>query len=169
VRLCENPPRDSQKRTHTTALDQSALLVLANRRAKPHRQRDSGVVFLPPLTGALRDPSNVSGDLRQLLDSFDCSACAGTGYQFNDDGSAKTEPGGRRIRCTSALKTNPAATRTSRPHRPRSKSGVAELFENGGGAGRGDGAAEVDVGGHRGVAVAELVGLSRLWCSCGCS
>jgi integrase len=47
----------------------------------------------------LLDPSNVSGDLRQLLDSFDCSVCAGTGYQLNDDSSVRTEPGGRRIRC----------------------------------------------------------------------
>src|SRR3954470_5619829 len=29
VRLCENPPRNSQKRTHTMTLDQSALLELS--------------------------------------------------------------------------------------------------------------------------------------------
>ena len=81
------------------ALPDAAVRMLANRRLKPHRKKDSGVVFLPPLTGDLRDPSNVSGGLRQLLDLFDCSACAGTGYQLNADGSAKTEPGGRRIRC----------------------------------------------------------------------
>jgi integrase len=81
------------------ALPDAAVRLLANRRTKPARQKDSRVVFLPPLTGVLRDPSNVSGDLRQLLDSFDCSVCAGTGYQLNEDGSVKTEPDGRRIRC----------------------------------------------------------------------
>src|SRR3954471_13762767 len=81
------------------ALPDAAVRMLVNRRTKPARQRDSRVVFLPPVTGDLRDPSNVSGDLRQLLDSFDCSACAGTGYQLNKDGSAKTDSGGRRIRC----------------------------------------------------------------------
>src|SRR3954468_3014069 len=81
------------------ALPDAAVRVLANRRAKPTPQKDSGVVFLPPLTGVLRDPSNVSGDLRQLLDSFDCSACAGTGFQLDEDGSAKTDAGGRRLRC----------------------------------------------------------------------
>jgi integrase len=81
------------------ALPDAAVRMLENRRAQPARQKDSGVVFLPPLTGVLRDPSNVSGDLRQLLDSFDCAACAGTGYQLDEDGSAKTDSGGRRIRC----------------------------------------------------------------------
>ncbi|MCU1613225.1 MAG: Site-specific recombinase XerD [Frankiales bacterium] len=81
------------------ALPDVAVRMLANRRAKPDRQKDSSVVFLPPLSGALRDPSNVSGDLRQLLDSFDCSACAGTGHHLNNDDSPKTEPGVRRIRC----------------------------------------------------------------------
>jgi integrase len=81
------------------ALPDAAVRMLANRRTKPARQKDSRVVFQPPVTGDLRDPSNVSGDLRQLLDSFGCPVCAGTGYQLNEDGSFKTEPGGRRIRC----------------------------------------------------------------------
>jgi integrase len=81
------------------ALPDAAVRMLVNRRTKPARQMDSRVVFLPPLIGDLRDPSNVSGDLRQLLDSFDCSVGAGTGYQLNEDGPVKTEPGGRRIRC----------------------------------------------------------------------
>jgi integrase len=34
-----------------------------------------------------------------LLDAFDCPACAGTGFQLDEDGSAKTDSGGRRIRC----------------------------------------------------------------------
>src|SRR3954453_7390076 len=73
------------------ALPDAAVRMLVNRRTKRARQKDSKVVFLPPLTGDLRDPSNVSGDLRQLLDSFDCSACAGNGFQLNKDGSAKTD------------------------------------------------------------------------------
>ncbi|WP_138731456.1 hypothetical protein [Modestobacter excelsi] len=31
------------------------------------------------VAGELRDPNSVSGDLRQLLDSFECEACDGTG------------------------------------------------------------------------------------------
>jgi integrase len=38
-------------------------------------------VFLSPVTGTLRDPTKVSTDLRQLLDSFECDACDGTGLQ----------------------------------------------------------------------------------------
>jgi hypothetical protein len=37
------------------------------------------VLFPAPLVPTLRDPSNASGDLRQLLDSFDCGAGAHTG------------------------------------------------------------------------------------------
>jgi integrase len=81
------------------ALPEFAVRMLKNRRASPRRQTDAQVVFPPPLTGALRDPSNVSGDLRQLLDSFECDTCAGTGYQIDDDGSFRTEAAGRRLRC----------------------------------------------------------------------
>jgi hypothetical protein len=55
-----------------------------------------GGCLRPPLTGSLRDPSNVSGDLRQLLDSFECESCTSTGYQLEEDGSSGA---GRRIRC----------------------------------------------------------------------
>jgi hypothetical protein len=48
------------------ALPEFAVRMLEDRRASSRRQPDAGVVFSPPLTGALRDPSNVSGDLRQL-------------------------------------------------------------------------------------------------------
>ncbi|PZS25128.1 MAG: hypothetical protein DLM59_20750 [Pseudonocardiales bacterium] len=58
-----------------------------------------GVVFTAPLAPVLRDPSNASGDLRQLLDSFDCDDCAGTGFQLQADGSFKTGPRGQRLRC----------------------------------------------------------------------
>jgi integrase len=58
-----------------------------------------GVVFGSPLVGTLRDPSNASGDLRQLLDSFDCEACSSTGFWLEPDGSYKTGPRGQRVRC----------------------------------------------------------------------
>ncbi|MDQ6851585.1 MAG: tyrosine-type recombinase/integrase [Actinomycetota bacterium] len=58
-----------------------------------------GVVFTGPLAATLRDPSAASGDLRQLLDSFDCEVCAGTGFQLQDDGSFKTGARGQRLRC----------------------------------------------------------------------
>ncbi len=58
-----------------------------------------GVVFTAPLTTTLRDPSNASGDLRQLLDSFDCDVCGQTGFQLEADGSFKTGTRGQRLRC----------------------------------------------------------------------
>jgi integrase len=79
------------------ALPEFAVRMLGDRRASSRRQTE--VVFPPPLTGALRDPSNVSGDLRQLLDSFECEVCGGTGYQLDEDGSFRAGAGGRRIRC----------------------------------------------------------------------
>ncbi len=42
--------------------------------------------FTAPLAKTARDPSNASADLRQLLDSFDCEVCAGTGFQLVPDG-----------------------------------------------------------------------------------
>ena len=81
------------------ALPEFAVRMLEDRRASSRRQTDAEVVFPPPLTGTLRDPSNVSGDLRQLLDSFECKTCSGTGYQLDKGGSFRTEVAGRRIRC----------------------------------------------------------------------
>ena len=69
------------------ALPDFAVRMLEDRRGGRSRQSDAEVVFPPPLSGILRDPSNVSGDLRQLLDSFQCEICAGTGYQLDEDGS----------------------------------------------------------------------------------
>jgi integrase len=65
------------------------------------RERDvsSGVIFTAPVAGGLRDPSNVSGDLRVLLDGFGCDECDGTGYQLNADGTPNLGVGGRRVRC----------------------------------------------------------------------
>jgi integrase len=81
------------------ALPDFAVRMLEDRRASSRQQRDAEVVFPPPSTGTLRDPSNVSGDLRQLLDSFECETCGGTGYQLDEDGSLRAAAGGRRIRC----------------------------------------------------------------------
>jgi integrase len=81
------------------ALPDFAVRMLQGRRGRGGRQSDAEVVFSPPLSGVLRDPSNVSGDLRQLLDSFECEACAGTGYQLEEGGSFRTDATRRRIRC----------------------------------------------------------------------
>ncbi len=51
------------------------------------------------LAATLRDPSDASGDLRQLLDSFDCELCEGTGFQLETDGSFKAGARGQRLRC----------------------------------------------------------------------
>lgn len=58
-----------------------------------------GMVFAAPVAGGLRDPNNVSGDLRQLLDSFECQECAGTGYRIDSDGTFVLGPRGQRLRC----------------------------------------------------------------------
>jgi integrase len=79
------------------ALPDFAVRMLERRRAVARRPAD--VVFAPPLTGSLRDPTNVSGDLRQLLDSFECEACRRTGNQLQEDGSCVAGPGERRVRC----------------------------------------------------------------------
>ena len=66
-------------------------------RARPAAH--DGMVFPAPAAGGLRDPNNTSGDLRQLLDSFGCDVCAGTGYQLEDDGSFRLGARGQRLRC----------------------------------------------------------------------
>jgi len=48
------------------------------------------------VAGTLRDPNSVSGDLRQLLDSFQCEACNETGIQPATSRTAA----GRPVRCT---------------------------------------------------------------------
>jgi integrase len=63
------------------------------------RAVSAGPVFTAPIAGGLRDPNNVSGDLRQLLDAFECQVCAETGYRLNDDGTFVTGNRGQRLRC----------------------------------------------------------------------
>jgi integrase len=78
------------------ALPDFAVRMLERRAEAP---RHSDVVFAAPLAGGLRDPTNVSGELRQLLDSFECEVCSGTGYELDPDGSFATGETGRRVRC----------------------------------------------------------------------
>ncbi|HEV7204791.1 MAG TPA: tyrosine-type recombinase/integrase [Jatrophihabitans sp.] len=58
-----------------------------------------GLVFTGPEASTPRDPSNASGDLRQLLDSFDCDACQCTGFTLATDGSFALGMRGQRVRC----------------------------------------------------------------------
>jgi integrase len=74
------------------ALPDSAVRMLERRRAADDGSAGD-IVFATPLARSLRDPVNVSGHLRELLDGFDCERCAGTGYQ---PGSTADR---RRIRC----------------------------------------------------------------------
>jgi integrase len=77
------------------AVPDFAVAMLGRRRD----DRPEGVVFTAPTAGSLRDPSNASGDLRQLLDSFDCEVCLGTGFQLGPDGAFRMGARGRRLRC----------------------------------------------------------------------
>ncbi len=72
-----------------------AVLML---RARP-RTLDHQTVFTAPVAGGLRDPDNVSGDLRQQLDSIDCEVCARAGFQLEPDGSFRLGARGQRLRC----------------------------------------------------------------------
>lgn len=63
------------------------------------RATGSGPLFTAPLAGGLRDPNNLSGNLRQLLDSFECESCRGTGYQLDDQGDFALGHRKQRLRC----------------------------------------------------------------------
>jgi hypothetical protein len=69
-------------------------------RLASRRVAADGLVFPSPLGRTLRDPSNASNHLRQLLDGFDCAACAGLGYEIDADGAYVLNPHGRRVRCS---------------------------------------------------------------------
>ena len=89
-----------QPRTKTAAgwrivaVPEFAIDMVRRRLASPLRPQTE-LVFPAPVAGTLRDPNSVSGDLRQLLDSFECNACAGTGFQ---SATSKTATG-RLARC----------------------------------------------------------------------
>jgi integrase len=68
---------------------------MVRRRLESLGRPDTKLVFPTPVTGTLRDPTNVSTDLRQLLDSFECEACDGTGLQPATSRTAA----GRPVRC----------------------------------------------------------------------
>jgi integrase len=90
-----------QPRTKTAAgwrivaVPEFAVEMVRRRLASPHRP-DTELVFLAPVAGTLRDPNSVSGDLRQLLDSFECDACNGTGFEP----ATSTSATGRPVRCS---------------------------------------------------------------------
>jgi integrase len=64
---------------------------LIERRTKEDRPRaPRGIVFGSPL-GHLRDPSNIAGDLRRVLDGIGCEVCGGRGWF--------TDAQGKPIRC----------------------------------------------------------------------
>ncbi|WP_222193292.1 site-specific integrase [Modestobacter italicus] len=89
-----------QPRTKTAAgwriiaVPEFAVDMARRRLASPHRP-DTELVFPAPFAGTLRDPNSVSGDLRQLLDSFECEVCDGTGLQP----ATSTTAAGRPVRC----------------------------------------------------------------------
>ncbi|SOC52814.1 Site-specific recombinase XerD [Blastococcus aggregatus] len=68
-----------------------AVEMVRRRLASPRRP-DTALVFPTPVSGTLRDPTNVSADLRQLFDGFECEACDGAGV--------RPVAGGRSARCT---------------------------------------------------------------------
>ena len=90
-----------QPRTKTAASWRVvALPPFAVRMIERRRAAESGLFFTAPLAGGLRDPSNVSGDLRELLDSFECDDCGSTGYRRRVDGvTFVLGPNGQRVRC----------------------------------------------------------------------
>jgi integrase len=79
------------------AIPDFAMRLLERRRSEP--SFSESIVFSSPHPSALRDPANVSGVLRQLLDSFECDVCAGTGFQRRADGGFMVGAEGRRLRC----------------------------------------------------------------------
>jgi integrase len=89
-----------QPRTKTAAgwriiaVPEFAVEMVRRRLEAPPRP-DTELVFPAPFAGTLRDPNSVSGDLRQLLDSFECEVCCGTGFQP----ATSTSAAGRPVRC----------------------------------------------------------------------
>jgi integrase len=76
-----------------------ALPPFAVRMIEARSAANSKMIFTAPLAAGLRDPSNVSGDLRELFDAFECEDCGGTGYRRLDGATFLLGPSGRRVRC----------------------------------------------------------------------
>jgi len=72
------------------ALPRYAVEIIERRSHERRRQPPLGIVFGSPL-GHLRDPSNIAGDLREVLDGIGCPTCEGRGWISSSDG--------HRIRC----------------------------------------------------------------------
>lgn len=72
------------------ALPPYAAEILTRRSHDARRRAPHGVVFGSPL-GHLRDPSNIAGDLREVLDGIGCAECEGRGRL--------TSPDGKQVRC----------------------------------------------------------------------
>jgi hypothetical protein len=92
VGLVVQPRPKSEAGWRVVALPEYAVRTLQGR---PRGGADAGresLAFTAPRAGELRDRNNVSGDLRQLLDAFDCDLCPGAGYQPNADGSFVAAP-----------------------------------------------------------------------------
>ena len=72
------------------ALPRYAVEIIERRSHERRRQPPLGIVFGSPL-GHLRDPSNIAGDLREVLDGIGCPTCEGRGWISSPDGD--------RVRC----------------------------------------------------------------------
>jgi integrase len=73
----------------------SYAVDLARGRLQPH---GGHMLFPAPVSRELRDPNNMSNQLRTLLDGFECDECAGTGYRL-EKGRPVIAANGRRVRC----------------------------------------------------------------------
>lgn len=62
------------------ALPSYLILMLERRRSELRLSGPDGVVFASPRARALRDPSNTSGDLREVFDRVGCPDCGGRGW-----------------------------------------------------------------------------------------
>jgi integrase len=84
---------------------------LIERRAKEHRPRAPlGIVFGSPL-GHLRDPSNIAGDLRRVLDGIGCEVCGERGWFTDAHGKPTRCDAGRFSWVTSHIFRKTVATR----------------------------------------------------------
>lgn len=78
-----------------------AVPPFAARTAQTRLERHGQPLLFPgPVSRALRDPGNVSADLRVLIDGFDCATCNGTGFQLDNSGEFVINENKRRVRCT---------------------------------------------------------------------